>query len=440
MKQVMMLKLIALCFLFSATTYQAQSFAADKLVIISPHRKSIQQEFVPAFKKYYQTTYNTSIDVEWLDQGGTTDDVRFIRSKFSSNPKGIGIDVFWGGGSTVYAELKKEKLFEPMKVKANLLKQVPKTAGGVPLYDSEGYWYGTGLSSFGIFFNRKILKFDALQAPKTWADLADKSYFDNIVVADPRRSGTSTTMNFIMLQGLGWEKGMQLLTGIAGNARRFTHSSSDPIKAVVAGDAAAAIAIDFYANAKIGDLGPENLGFSLPDKYTVLDPDPAAILKGAKNRKPAERFIEWLLSFEAQKLLVLKRGTPGGPVGSTLGRMSVNKSIYEKLDLKGLQNPFMLSQSLQLNVEKTTQLKNIFNDLLGAIHIDLHSELRSAWKVALKKSKDPAALVSFVPVSEKELLELSKNWSDNILRNKTINSWTEEARAHYEAIASGKKS
>ena len=29
-------------------------FSSDKLSIISPHRKSIQQEFVPKFKEYYK--------------------------------------------------------------------------------------------------------------------------------------------------------------------------------------------------------------------------------------------------------------------------------------------------------------------------------------------------------------------------------------------------
>lgn len=438
----MVRKLLELVFIYAVLLNTFTALAADTLVIISPHRKSIQNEFVPAFKEYYKKTFNTDVDVEWLDQGGTTDDVRFIKSKFSTSTKGIGIDIFWGGGNTVYDELLADGLLDKVKISPKLIAEIPKTTAGIELYNPEFYWVGSALSSFGIFYNKKILKFDKLKAPLTWADIAQKSYFNNIVAADPRRSGTSTTMNFIMLEGLGWEKGLQLLTAIAGNTRRFTHSSTDPIKAVVAGDAAAAIAIDFYANAKIADLGKDSLGFSLPEKDTMLNADPVALLKGAKNKVAAERFINWVVSKEAQKLLVLPRGEKGGPKLASLGRMSVNKKLYDEAPEGSLgQNPFKLTQSLTLDSQKTVQLKSILNDLLGALHIDLHSELRDAWKKSLKLPWEEAVkLVTYSPVKdEKELIKLSKNWNDNVFRNETINKWTDEARKHYKAIVEDKK-
>ena len=58
------------------------AYAKDTLVILSPHRKSIQDEYVPAFVEYYKAKFKTDVQVDWLDQGGTSDDVRFIRAKF----------------------------------------------------------------------------------------------------------------------------------------------------------------------------------------------------------------------------------------------------------------------------------------------------------------------------------------------------------------------
>ena len=43
-------------------------------------------------------------------------------------------------------------------------------------------------------------------------------------------------MSLIMLYSLGWDKGWKLLNSLAGNTRKFTHSSSDPIKAIITGD------------------------------------------------------------------------------------------------------------------------------------------------------------------------------------------------------------
>ena len=259
--------------------FASQAFsAADKLVITSPHRKSIQDEFIPAFQEHYKKSWGREVQVDWLDQGGTSDDVRFIRSKFAKNPASAGIDIFWGGGGTIYRQMADDGWLQAAPLERSLLVQLPAKAGGVPLRDASGRWYGSAISSFGIFYNIKVMKLDKLPALKTWEDMANPLFFDNISLADPRRSGTSTTMFNIILQSAGWEEGWRLLTAIGANTRKFTNSSSDPIKAVVSADAAAAMAIDFYALAKIGDLGRDNLGFVLPEKQTVLDPDPIAML------------------------------------------------------------------------------------------------------------------------------------------------------------------
>ena len=63
------------------------AFSKDSLVIISPHRKSIQVEFIPKFEKYYKEKYKSEISVDWLDQGGASDDLKFILARFEKNPR-----------------------------------------------------------------------------------------------------------------------------------------------------------------------------------------------------------------------------------------------------------------------------------------------------------------------------------------------------------------
>ncbi|RZA14471.1 MAG: extracellular solute-binding protein, partial [Proteobacteria bacterium] len=245
--------------------------AKDSLVIISPHRKSIQDEYIPVFVEHYKKTFGEDVQVDWLDQGGTSDDVRFVRAKFTSNPKTSGVDIFWGGGTSVFVDLEKENYLAKYELSKELKPFIPDNASGVPLYDKTHTWYASALSSFGVFYNKRILEFDRKDVPKSFRELADFQHQGELSLSDPRRSGTANTMNAIILQTEGWEKGWQLLTELAGNTRSFTHSSSDPIKAVVSGDVSMAMAIDFYANAKIGDLGPQNLGFALPVGQAVLD-------------------------------------------------------------------------------------------------------------------------------------------------------------------------
>ncbi len=417
----------------------SSAFAADKIVILSPHRKSIQDEFVPKFKEFYKAEYKEDVEVEWLDQGGTSDDVRFLRAKFESNPKTSGIDIFWGGGTSVFLDLKKENFLAEYKLKAPLDKQVPPDAAGVPLFDKSNTWYASAMSSFGIFYNKKIMKLDGLPTPSTWEDLADPKFKGHITLADPRKSGTANTMNTIVLQSMGWEKGWQLLTKIAGNNRIFTQSSSDPVKAVVSGDAAASMVVDFYATPKIADLGADNLGFVLPKGQTILDPDPIAIVRGAPNQKVAERFVQFVLSANAQKLLILPKGAEGGPKLEALGRMAANTEAYVQTECKRAIefNPFKAPTMMKLDLEKASKTQRVFNDLIGAIHIETHGDLKSAWAGVVKRGLKPAEVAELAnpPVTEAEFEAMAVKWEDDVFRNKTINTWVDAAKAKYKKLA-----
>ncbi len=417
----------------------SSAFAADKLIILSPHRKSIQNEFIPRFEEFYKKTYNTDVKVEWLDNGGTADGVRLLRAKFASNPKTSGIDIFWGGGTAVYLELSQQKFFQPYNLPAALAKELPESVAGVPLRDKSKSWYASAMSSFGILYNKKALKFEGLTVPTTWQDLANPKYAGHISLADPRHSGTAMTMNMIVLQSMGWEKGFELLTKIAANNKNFTHSSSDPIKAIVSGDATASMAVDFYALPKVLELGSDNLGFTLPKDATVLDPDPIAMIKGAPNKVVAERFIQFVLSADAQKLLILPKGSNGGPRLETLGRMAVNKKAYDETEnlRQGDTNPFKQAAFMKMDLDKSVKIQRPLTDLIGAVLIDTHKELKAAWKSVVKRGSKPDEVAQLVklPITEQELLNLNAKWDDNVFRNQTINSWVEFAKNKYNTLA-----
>ena len=418
-------------------------WAADQLVIISPHRKSIQSEFIPKFEAYYKEKFGTEVKVEWLDQGGTSSAVRYVRGKYATNPEAIGVDVFWGGTSANFVDMAAEGLLEPYALSPEARKNLPAECAGVPLSDSKNRWHATAISSFGIMYNKPLLKMDKLEAPESWDDLAKPGFQNNITIADPRKSGTNSTMMIIVLESQGWTKGWQLLTSIAGNTMRYTHSSSDPVRAVVSGDTTASMVIDFYGLSQIWELGEDKIGFHLPKGQTVLDPDPVAMLYKPKNKLAASRFIEYLLTPEAQKIWLLPKGTPGGPKQNNLARLAVNPSAYEVTEGKRLyfMNPFEQKKFLKLDLERAGKMRRVLNDLVGAVLVDSHKELKKAWARLMKDKVGPEGLAWFgkAPVSEKEVMALSAKWGDDVFRNQTINQWTAEALKKYERVASGEQ-
>src|SRR5947208_16551607 len=81
------------------------ALANDRLVVLSPHRKTIQEELIPLFQAYYKAKFGSQVDVEWVDQGGTSNAVRYLKTKAASNPAAVGLDVFWGGTAANFVDM-----------------------------------------------------------------------------------------------------------------------------------------------------------------------------------------------------------------------------------------------------------------------------------------------------------------------------------------------
>lgn len=421
--------------------------ATVQLQIVSPHRQSVQQEFVQLFEKYYQETFKEPIKVSWVTQGGASGDLKFVLSRFDKSPATSGVDIFWGGGEGPHIDLGSRGLLTPYKLSPTLQTQIPAKASGVALHATDHTWHASAVSSFGLFTNKTLLKMRKLPDPKSWEDLADAKFLDLVSHSDPRHSSTSATMNYVIVQAYGWEKAWDILTRSSANIRKFYQSSSDPVKAVVSGEATVAPVVDYFAQSKIADLGTDKLGFVLPAGKTIINSDPISILKGAPNRLAAERFVEWILSADVQKILILPKGSTGGPKYSTLGRMAVNKVVYQDPRIIQLgkdgqiaANPFALNfSSFVIDLDQATKQLFVLNDLVGATLIDSQKELKLAWKKLISAGlpAEGVRLFSAPIISQRELEALVPKWNNQKLRNETMNQWQKTAKEKYSRIAQG---
>ena len=85
-------------------------------------------------------------------------------------------------------------------------------------------------------------------------------------------------------------------------------------------------------------------------------------------------------------------------------------------------------------------LKRPLNDLIGAVLVDTHEELRAAWAAMLKRGVSQAELerLAAPPVTEQQLLKMAERWDDEVYRNRMINQWVAAAAAKYRDLAAAR--
>ena len=419
----------------------ASSVAAqDELVLLSPHWEGIRIEFGEGFKARYKRETGRDVDLKWLDVGGTSDILKFIRSEFRNKPDGIGIDLFFGGGTDPYTELKRLGLLESYRVPDAILREIAPTIGGVPLYDADDYtWYAVTMAGFGIIYNKVVLKRLGLPEPKTWEELTSPALFTWVGSADPRKSGSVHMAYEIILQAYGWERGWQIITALGANVRSFTAGANQTPKDVAVGEVAYGLAIDSYAWSQVREAGEDKIGFVMPEDLTVVNGDAVAILTGAPNRRIAEKFISFALSEDGQKLLMLNKGEPDGPQQFELDKFSVMPALYPKVVGRSpvRLNPFEWKSDFVYDAVKGSGRWGIVNDLIGALIIDPREALASARKKSIKANTTEADLgqLTIAPVSETQvdLLVAEGKWRDAEYRNRAINEWASLARERYRS-------
>ena len=443
---------VFLACLVATATGGAWHFLGDRggdrtapLTILTPHGDNIRQEIGAAFRAWYQARYAASPEIQWIDQGGTSEDLRYVLARFAKTPGSIGIDLFFGGGTPPFRTLAKAGLLEPRSLPEAVLGEIPPALGGLDLYAPNEGWYAAALSSFGILFNRKILAATGLPEPVSWTDLAHPRAYQWVATVDPRGSGSAHVIYEIILQKYGWEKGWQLLARMAANSSHFTKGASGILPLVSTGEVAYSLAIDQYAWSLMEQLGEDKIGFILPAGETATTPDPVGILKGAPHPLIARRFLEFLFSESCQLLWSLKAGVPGGPARLSLNRMSVLPKVYSKLNrensfIRG--NPFRdLENSGWAYSDSLTEARwSLLNDALGLWMVDSHEEARRAW-VALMAGhpgagadtepweREVSRQVYFRPPAPWETLSgMLAKWKDENFRNATLATWARELR------------
>jgi len=245
-----------------------------------------------------------------------------IEAKVKSEAPNFNADMVSGCGSPLAFMAKKSKWSSPYLS--------PAWKGVSPVFmDPEGYWYNISNFSFVLVGNRDKLKEKGYAMPKSWKDLLDPKWKDQIVCSSPLSSGTANMIRYTFLALYGEDEGWKFLAGLDKNIHHYTRSGNAPTDLVGRGEFLLGLTSDENVKKRIDEGFP--LLWSIPEEGTGYDGTFAFILTGTKNADTCKKVIDAMGSQEFSDLMAgIGYMTPRPADNKLYGRVTPK---YIKLDL-----------------------------------------------------------------------------------------------------------
>ena len=271
--------------------------AVTSLLVFSGCKKEVQNQELRVYSIIHDEetealtklfTQKTGIPVSYLR--ATTGELinRVITEKVSPQA-----DILLGGASSYHIQADEAGALESY---------ASPLAANFPSYavSKDNTWTGFCVLTLGIGVNSKRFeeKFPGTPLPKTWDDLLDSKFKGEIVLNNPSSSSTGYIFVQTQLQRLGNEKGWDYLIALTKNVGQFPDSGSAPAKLLGTGEYAIGVSY-LHALAKYNAQG-FNVTPSAPPQ-SAGDVDCVSILKNCKNTDAAKKFVDFILSAEAQE-------------------------------------------------------------------------------------------------------------------------------------------
>lgn len=176
------------------------------------------------------------------------------------------------------------------------------------LRDTDNQWFGVTKRARIIAYAKDRVSKDQLS---TYEDLASEKWKNKILIRSSENIYNQSLLASIIAND-GKEKARSWAEAVVNNmARKPKGSDRDQVKAVVAGEGDLAVVNSYYIGKMLNSSDPEEvdtagkIGLFFPNqdgRGTHVNVSGAGVAKYAPNKDNAQRFIEFLISEEAQKI------------------------------------------------------------------------------------------------------------------------------------------
>lgn len=287
---VLLILSLVLCMFVACSKKEAKSAEttatkqySGKVMIYSSMQEAQLQAVEEAFEKAYP-----GIDMEYYFASGGK-----VLTKMTTEAQGgqIAADVVWLGDPCDYEGFKANGWLEKYSS--------PEEAHIAKAYiDPDGYYTAGRLVTMGIAWNTTLVKDE--DAPKTWNDLLDPKWKDQIIMTDPDQASTTKYWMTAMMQSEKY--GESFFKALHDNGTQLESGTTATHNRVSDGSYKVGICLDYVSANLIAEGSPMNFHFTTADVCTMTSP--VALIKGCANSDNGKLLIDFLLSKEGQEVLV----------------------------------------------------------------------------------------------------------------------------------------
>ena len=260
--------------------------AADQLVIYSGRKEKAIKPVVDAFTK--QT--GIQVDLKIGKTAGLANEIRMEKA----HPRG---DLYISTESGIMEILTKDGLLEPYQSVAT--KAVPED-----FRSAAGTWTGISARARIILYNKNLVA--EKDVPRSIFDLTDPKWKDKLAIAGTRER-TTLAWATALVAAKGEASARGYIKGLHANNLKILTDNTEVWQGVGRGEFAIGLtnSPNFYLarqnNLPVGVVYPDQdaSGFGTP-----VNPNVAAVIRGAAHPDAARKFIDFLLSPQGQRVLV----------------------------------------------------------------------------------------------------------------------------------------
>ncbi|MBM3596700.1 MAG: extracellular solute-binding protein [Alphaproteobacteria bacterium] len=302
--------------------------AQQRVSVYTAHTANIVETLIPHFEKA------TGMKADVV-KAGSGDIINRVRAE-AANPKA---DVIWSIGA------------ELLEANADLLEPyTPKEYDQIAdAFKGGKAWLPyTGIVNVIMVNTRKLKPEDY---PKSWADLANPKYKNQISFAAADKSGSAYMQlnTFLTIYGdndAGWAKFKSVFSNL-----NISNSSGAVPRFVNDGEAAIGVTLEDNAWLFVKGGGP--VAILYPEDGTSAIADGMALVKRAPNAAAGKVFLDWAISAPVQELVVQE-----------LGRRPIRKDAKPMGSLKPLNQIKLVNYDIKKAADKRKEYMAKWNDLM----------------------------------------------------------------------------